>query len=169
MGAYREHALQIVVCAYLSRALPPDSTFTSIDAATDQKMTPIAGARRRARGIRAGWPDCQILYRGQFFGIELKEGAGRQSENQALMQAEIKRAGGRYAICRSVEDVEAALRAWGVPLRATAMTSRERDARLKARLDAPRKAPVWVPPPKLDPQETWEDWVARQDARLKSP
>ena len=167
MSAYREHALQQVVSVFLGRALPPDATWTSVDTATDQKMSVIAGARRKARGIRPGWPDMQAIWRGQFYAIELKEGAGKQSDNQIAMQAEIERAGGKYQVCRSVEDVEAALRGWGIPLRATALSAHARDARLQTRLALPRKAPAWTPPEPLDPTETWEQWIERQETRIR--
>jgi hypothetical protein len=82
----------------------------------------------------------QAIWRGQFYGVELKIDAGKQSDNQCAIQAEIERAGGKYAICRSVEDVEAQLIAWGFPLRATTMAAGEYDARREARKTAPKKA-----------------------------
>lgn len=139
MSAYLEHGLQQTCAVFLARALPPDATWTSIDPATDQRMSVVAGARRKARGIRPSWPDMQIIYRGQFFGIELKIGAGKQTEGQILMQVEICNAGGRYAVCRSVEGVETQIIAWGIPLRAHTMAAGEYDARREARQTAPKK------------------------------
>ena len=81
----------------------------------------------------------QVIYRGQFHGIELKIAGGKQSENQVLMQQEIERAGGKYAICRSVEDVERQLVGWGIPLRAHTMAAPEYDERRELRLTAPKK------------------------------
>jgi hypothetical protein len=140
MSAYREHALQQTCATYLGRALPLDATWTSVDMATDQHMDVIAGARRKSRGLRSGWPDVQAIWRGQFYGIELKIDAGKQSDNQCAIQAEIERAGGKYAICRSVEDVEAQLIAWGFPLRAHTMMAADYDTRRETRIMAPKKA-----------------------------
>jgi len=139
MSAYREHALQTTCAAYLRRALPPDAAWTSVDPATDQHMDVVAGARRRARGILAGWPDMQVLWGGGFYGIELKIPGGRMSENQLLRAAEIKQAGGMYAVCYSVEDVERTLRGWGITLKATTMAAGEYDIRREARMAAPKK------------------------------
>ena len=138
MSRYLEHGLQQCCATYLARALPPTATWTSVDMATDQHMNVVAGARRKARGLRAGWPDVQVIYEGRLFGVELKIGEGRQSPAQQFMQAEIERAGGKYAICRSVEDVERALMVWRIPLRAHTMAAGEYDARRLARMEVPR-------------------------------
>ena len=61
------------------------------------------------------------------------------SENQLLRAAEIKQAGGMYAVCYSVEDVERTLRGWGIPLKATTMAAGEYDIRREARMAAPKK------------------------------
>lgn len=148
MSAHREHALQQTCSVYLARALPITATWTSVDPATDQKMSVVAGARRKARGCRPGWPDLQIIWCGQFYGIELKIDNGKQSESQSMMQEEIERAGGKYSICRSVDEVERQLVAWGIPLRAHTMAAHEYDDHRDARLSAPPKAPR---PPRANP------------------
>lgn len=146
MSAYLEHALQTTCAVFLARALPPDIAWTSVDPATDQHMEQLAGWRRKARGIKPGWPDLQFIRLGRFYGIELKvRGAtpgrdGKQSDNQILRQGEIEAACGLYAICYSVEEVERQLREWEFPLRAHTMAADEYDARREARLAAPKKA-----------------------------
>ena len=140
MGAYREHALQTTCAVFLARALPPDATWTSVDPATDQHMDIVAGARRKARGLRPSWPDMQVIWRGLFHAVELKIGDGKQTTGQMAMQAEIERAGGKYAICCSVEELEEALCGWGIPLRAHSMEAAEYDVRREARMAAPKKA-----------------------------
>jgi hypothetical protein len=139
MSAYLEHKLQTTCAVFLARALPPDVAWTSVDPATDQKMTMVAGARRKARGIKPGWSDLQFIRLGQFYAIELKIPGGRQSENQRLRQTEIESAGAQYAICYSVEDVEQRLLSWGFVLRATSFPAAEYDARREARQAAPKK------------------------------
>ena len=42
--------------------------------------------------------------------LEVKAAKGKQSELQKSFQAQVEREGHRYAICRSIEDVEAALK-----------------------------------------------------------
>ena len=42
--------------------------------------------------------------------IEVKAAKGKQSELQKSFQAQVEREGHRYAVCRSIEDVETALK-----------------------------------------------------------
>ena len=139
MSAYREHALQTTLAVFLARALPPEVAWTSVDPATDQKMDAVAGKRRKDRGIKPGWPDVQFIFEGRFYGIELKVSNGPQSDNQILRQREIERAKAPYVICRSVEEVERQLLAWGIPMRAHTMAAEEYDDRREFRLTAPKK------------------------------
>lgn len=82
----------------------------------------IGEARKfKDMGVLPGVPDlCFILPDGRFGGIELKHGKGRQTAGQALFQEAAERAGSPYAICRSLGEVEATLRGWGLSLRARA-------------------------------------------------
>jgi hypothetical protein len=141
MSAYLEHMMQQTLTVFLGRALPPEVAWTSVDPATDQHMDAEAGKRRKDRGIKPGWPDVQFIFEGRFYGIELKVGNGTQSDNQILRQGEIEQAKAPYAICRSVEEVECQLRAWGIPMRAHTMMAQEYDQRREFRLTAPKKAP----------------------------
>ena len=145
-----EHRLQQAVSVYLTRALPPDTFWTSVDAGQG-RMDPIAGCRRRERGIKAGVPDLLLCWRGRLHGIELKFGKGTLSDNQVAIANEILAAGGLWAMCRSVEEVEVVLRRWGLPLRATAWAGTDIDARLAARDAAPKSKPrTRSPKPKPD-------------------
>ncbi len=128
--AQTEHALQAAVSAYLNVALPDDCWFTSIDHANHSA---IRGAMLKRRGVRPGLPDVCVLAggcgnycarprgtcHGLFIGIELKAKAGRLSPEQVACHARIRAAGGEVIVCRSVEEVESALRSLGVPLKAT--------------------------------------------------
>ena len=48
---------------------------------------------------------------GIFTGFEVKTPRGRQSPDQILFEKRCKRAGGRYYVVRSVEDVKTAIEA----------------------------------------------------------
>ena len=74
----------------------------------------------KALGVRAGVPDLIVCWRGRFLAIELKAPRGRVSETQAETQASIAAAGGETHLCRSVDDLIASLRSWGVPTRESA-------------------------------------------------
>ena len=77
-------------------------------------------ARRKAveLGMRAGWPDIEIVEAGRFYAIEVKTARGVQSAEQRACQAAIEAAGGRYGVARSVNDALALLDAWGLTTRA---------------------------------------------------
>jgi hypothetical protein len=112
----REHELQAAVATYLDVALPrPNATWTSIDKA--------AGRGRNGgldkRGVKDGWPDVHILWRGRAIYIELKATDGELREAQIRVRYEIEAAGGWWHEARTVESVEALLRAHGMPLRAS--------------------------------------------------
>ena len=121
---HQEHALQRSVADFLTLALPPDATWTSVDHAPGKGIGPRAGAMRKARGLRAGWPDVQVYRHGVFIGIELKSANGAKRHTQVEIGAEIVRAGGWWRVCRSVEDVERLLRDAGFhDLRATCLSA----------------------------------------------
>jgi hypothetical protein len=81
-------------------------------------------------GLRPGFPDILVLHpaptdiegrsRCILVGLELKTEAGRQSVVQRAVEAEFQAAGATYSLCRSIDDVQAALDAAGVPLHAVA-------------------------------------------------
>ena len=71
----------------------------------------------RAAGMIAGIPDRCFLRDGRAYFIEVKRPKGRLSESQSAMFPKIEAAGCPVAVCRSVEDVEAALLEWGFPIK----------------------------------------------------
>ena len=132
-----EHQLQVATAAYLTLALPPTVEWTALDLANAPSLR--AAQIRRARGAKPGWPDLLIAYGGRVHGIELKTDSGRLTDSQTVMFPRLERAGIPIAICRSIAEVEIALRSWGIPLRATTLTAQERDARLAAKAAAPKR------------------------------
>lgn len=76
--------------------------------------TKVVAQVSKAMGMRAGWPDIVGCVNGQFFGIELKVGAGSQSSVQRAVMNEIKEAGGVYHVVRSLDEVIDVFRALGV-------------------------------------------------------
>lgn len=52
-----------------------------------------------------GSPDIVCVSKGQFIGIEVKDVKGVLNENQKLFQQELEKAGGRYIVARSLDDV----------------------------------------------------------------
>lgn len=65
------------------------------------------GAKRKAMGVRAGFPDFIFLKPNRFYpylAIELKAAKGKQSEHQKAYQKAIEENGGKYVIVRSLEE-----------------------------------------------------------------
>lgn len=52
-----------------------------------------------------GSPEIICVIKGQFVGIEVKAPKGKQSEYQKEFQRNLEKAGGRYILALSLEDV----------------------------------------------------------------
>ncbi len=85
-----EDDLHMVAARYLDLALPEDAVWTTIPAGGGGK---VRGARIKAMGYKPGWPDLQIVYRGQLICIELKSEEGRLSPRQRDMHKQLTLAG----------------------------------------------------------------------------
>ena len=72
------------------------------------------GTRLQRMGMRKGVPDLVILHSGGIMGLEVKSPGGTLSREQKEFRVEWERAGGIYAVARSVEEGRALLEEWGV-------------------------------------------------------
>ena len=66
-------------------------------------------ARFKRMGVRAGFPDLILLYPASgynYLAIELKTKTGRQSPLQKQYEQLINAYGGKYVVCRSVDDFQ---------------------------------------------------------------
>lgn len=61
---------------------------------------------KAADRFTSGIPDLLICWKGGFYAVELKVGFNQATLIQEYVMREIRRAGGRAAVCRSVEDVK---------------------------------------------------------------
>ncbi len=111
-----EDQLHAGVKAFLDAALPSDA-FAAHYPAGGKRPKSTAG-KMKSMGQVAGMPDWLIVYRGRLFGIELKTRSGRLSPEQIATHDALRRAGACVWLARSVDDVQQALQAWGIPLRA---------------------------------------------------
>jgi len=55
---------------------------------------------------KPGVPDISAIYKGMYWGLEVKNEKGRQSTSQKQAEEEIKAAGGQYLIIRSLDDIK---------------------------------------------------------------
>ena len=142
--SYPEWRLQEAVWAYLAQALPTDALAWASDEAGSAPNAHI-GARRKARGIIAGVPDLFVWHRGKLVGLELKAGSNGPNINQKLFGDRMAHCiGGFWFVCRTLEEVERALRGVAIDLRATTLSTQQRDSMLAVRATKPaakQKAP----------------------------
>lgn len=68
----------------------------------------------KKRGQLPGAPDLVFLWPKGWGGIEIKAEGGRLSAAQKAVRERFINAGGRYAVCRSIEDVEETMREWAI-------------------------------------------------------
>lgn len=111
-----EADLQRAVAAYLDLALPPEVAWTTMPAGGGGR---VRGAQLKAAGLKRGWPDVQLVYRGRYIGIELKTERGRLTSEQRATHERLTLAGGLVYTARSLAAVEGFLRGCGILLRAT--------------------------------------------------
>ena len=84
-------------------------------------MIDVGAIKRKARGCIPGRPDIEILYHGRAYRIELKAKGGALSGPQLVYHQTLKACGIPVSVCRSVDDVERALRLWNIPISASVM------------------------------------------------
>ncbi len=117
-----EQALQIQVANYLRVALRPPTFWTAIDHASGVKNGRLAGALRKARGVKPGLPDILIMHPAigspVVVGIELKAKKGTWGKEQHAVGRQFEGCKAWYELARSIDDVEAILRGAGIPLHA---------------------------------------------------
>ena len=94
-----ERNIQLTICDYL--ALKKYFFWR-------QNTNPIfADGKFRAmpKYSKNGVPDIILVKNGIFIGLEVKRPKSKQSENQLLFQEELEKAGGKYAVVTSLDDV----------------------------------------------------------------
>ena len=109
-----EFRLSCAVADYLRSVLPADVSWSHFPAGEHRNAA--TGARLKRMGLARGWPDYLLLWNGDCIGIELKAEKGRASAEQLIVAEGFRRAGFTWALCRTVDEVEAVLRACDVPL-----------------------------------------------------
>lgn len=112
-----EAKLQIDIKNYLSVVLPPSIFWTA--SLTGTNLSIRAATKAKAMGVRRGLPDlCFVFPDGITRFIELKAPKGSLTpEQQAFRDLCSKSGRDIFAVCRSVEEVDATLRGWGASLR----------------------------------------------------
>lgn len=112
-----EELLQLAVAKFLNAALDDNSLWFHVPNGGWRSFT--EAKRLKNMGVMAGLPDIEVISGGRAIWIELKTPGGRVSDAQVHCHQRLQQARCPVSVCRSVEEVERALRAAGVPLRAT--------------------------------------------------
>lgn len=135
--AESEHALQIAVKKWCRECIAERYVLLAFD--RSKAPGQFTHAREKARGIRAGTPDLQILFRGRSVWIELKAASGTVSEAQTALHAEMGEVGHAVHVCRSVVEVMGVLVAAGLKTTPTAALHAEAKDRFLATPKEPKK------------------------------
>ena len=111
-----EQIFHISAAEYLDLALPEHAAWTTFPAGGGGKTR---GGILKAMGLKAGWPDIQILVRAtafdsarsmcRFIGLELKSKDGLVTKAQTDRHALIKKAGGQVYVVRTIDDIYSVL------------------------------------------------------------
>lgn len=100
------------ITAWMS-AQQPDCLFFHVP--NGEHRNAITGAKLKAMGVKAGVPDyVLVMPDGRCGFVECKVGKGKLNDNQIAFTARLDGLGHVYAVCRSLDEWIALLRAWGV-------------------------------------------------------
>lgn len=114
--AYVEDKLQIACCHWFDLQYPQLRLLLHHSPNEGRLMRPDRdGAKRKAMGMRPGFPDFIFLQPNKLYSylaVELKSAKGRQSDHQKIYQQAVEQAGGRYIIVRTLEEFIAAVNSY---------------------------------------------------------
>ena len=119
MSAQEEFRLSCLVADYFAAVLPAGVLWSHLP--FGENRTAITGARLKRMGTQRGWPDYAIFHDGGVLAIELKAPKGRLSDHQKAFGDALVALGGAYHVCRSLDDVDAALALAGVLVKGRAV------------------------------------------------
>lgn len=110
-----ERQLHRACAEYLAWALKPPAWFSTFPAGGGGEMR---GKILRGLGLKPGVPDLLVVFRGVAHWIELKTTRGKVSADQVVCRADLEDAGCPVAIVRSLDELQATLDRWLVPVKA---------------------------------------------------
>lgn len=74
----------------------------------------VRGAKLKRAGLQAGWPDLQLVFKGRYYGIEVKTPIGKLSTAQSHIHQRLEESGCKVAVVRSVNDALEKVFDWGL-------------------------------------------------------
>jgi hypothetical protein len=124
-GHDSEERFQVETALFFDFCLPDACWWCHVPNGGHRHM--LVGASLKRQGTRAGTPDNLIIWQGRAYWIELKSRTGTLRASQKTTIPDIEAAGSPVAVARTLEDIAAALTAWGIPLRASLADFRARN------------------------------------------
>ena len=111
-----ESKLQIAVVNYIRMAYPDVLCFAVPNGG---KRSIIEAAMMKKMGVLAGVSDLLLFWYGGMGAIELKrpDKKAAMSDSQVGFAEQWTQRGGKFALCNSLETVQAALNSWGLSTR----------------------------------------------------
>lgn len=113
-----EEALQFASKHFLDFALPDGTVYWHTPNGGHRKKA-VAG-KLKAQGVLAGVPDWTIIHNGKVIFLELKTRRGTLTDGQKEFRDRVQAQGLDHYVCRSLTEIELALNAAGVPVKARA-------------------------------------------------
>lgn len=106
-----ELLIQIDIVEMLKKRLKRGVLYTAFPAGGGGR---VRGAKLKKAGLMAGWPDIQLVYKGQYYGLEVKTPVGRLSPAQVDLHKKLIKDGCSIAVVRSVSEAEEIILDWGL-------------------------------------------------------
>lgn len=112
----RELDIHAGIANLFRAALPHDAVWHHSPNELDMsgKLAARAVAKAKWMGMRPGWPDFEIMWRGSAYFIEVKTPKGRVTDQQRAAMEALRAAGCLVEVVRSVDDAVALLKGWGM-------------------------------------------------------
>ncbi len=110
MIPYSEDELHVTVAEWLVLA-KPDCWWTTIE---HGKLGFKRAARNKKRGVKGSIPDLWFIRLGLTYVIELKIPGSYPDAGQKQCHRQMIAAGAVVAVCRSLDEVQGTLAAWGM-------------------------------------------------------
>jgi hypothetical protein len=120
---YSEQSLHITIASWLrgvriigNKEYPVPIPFPGLiwTHCANQGRSPREGHKLKRMGVRAGVSDFVFWWPSNAAAIELKSPTGTSSPAQKKFRAEFEAIGGKYAVCKTGEEVRDTLISWGL-------------------------------------------------------
>ena len=106
-----ESALQASIFQVINLILSKDVLITCFPSGGGGK---IRGARLKRMGLSSGWPDLQLIYKGKYYGIEVKTSVGKLSSAQSELHKRLSDQGAKVAVVKSEKEAMDLIYEWNL-------------------------------------------------------